>query len=101
MVGSQKKFVVHQILGIVGSQIQAKRVFNIASIYTNLRRSRLGTKNLEMFINICKNWPKDARVGGFLSMPKFMEVEEILMDKNEKVIASLGLLEVDEGQNKV
>jgi hypothetical protein len=30
-----------------------------------------------------------------------MEVEETLMDKNEKVIASLGLLEVDEGQNKV
>ncbi len=101
MVGSRKEFVVHQILGIVGSQIEAEKVFNIASIYTNLRHSRLGTKNLEMFISIYKNWPKDARVGGFLSMPKFMEVEEILMDKNEKVIASLGLLEVDEGQNKV
>jgi hypothetical protein len=30
-----------------------------------------------------------------------MEMEETLMDENEKVITSLGLLEVDEGQNKV
>jgi hypothetical protein len=30
-----------------------------------------------------------------------MEMEKTLMDDNEKVIASLGLLEVDEGQNKV
>jgi hypothetical protein len=30
-----------------------------------------------------------------------METEETLMDKNEEVIASLDLLEVDEGQNKV
>jgi hypothetical protein len=44
---------------------------------------------------------KYARVEGSLSMQKFMEMKETLMDKNEKVIASLGLLEVDEGQNKV
>jgi hypothetical protein len=48
-----------------------------------------------------KNWPQDARVGGFLSMQKFMEMEETIMDDNEEVIASLDLLEVDEGQNKV
>jgi hypothetical protein len=34
-------------------------------------------------------------------MQKFMEMKETLMDDNEEVIASLGLLEVDEGQNKV
>jgi hypothetical protein len=34
-------------------------------------------------------------------MQKFMEMEETLMDNNEEVIASLGLFEVDEGQNKV
>jgi hypothetical protein len=54
-----------------------------------------------MIVNIYKNWPKDARVGGSLSMKKFMEMEETLMYENEEVIASLGLLEVDEGQNKV
>jgi hypothetical protein len=29
-------------------------------------------------------------------MEKFMETEEILMDENEDVIVSLGLLELDE-----
>jgi hypothetical protein len=28
---------------------------------------------------------------------KFMEMEETLMDENEEVIASLGLLDIDEG----
>ncbi len=98
---SYVEFVVHKILGIVGSQIEAKRVFNIVGIYMNLRCFRLGMENFEMLINIYKNWPKDARVGGSLSMQKFMEIEETLMDENEKVIASLGLLEVDEVQNKV
>jgi hypothetical protein len=49
-----------------------------------------------MLINIYKNWPDDAYVGGSLSMEKFMEMEEILMDENKDVIASLGLLELDE-----
>jgi hypothetical protein len=58
-------------------------------------------KNLEMFISIYKNWPENVRVGGSLSMQKFMEMEETLMDNNEEVIESLSLLEVDENQNKV
>jgi hypothetical protein len=94
-------FVACQILRIVGLQIEVERVFNIASICMNLHHSRLGTKNLEMLINIYKNLLEYARVGGSLSMQKFMEMKETLMDENEKVIASLGLLEVDEGQNKV
>jgi hypothetical protein len=94
-------FLVRQILGIVGSQIEVERVFSIASICTNLHHSRLGTESIEMLISIYKNIPKDVRVGGSLSMHKFMEMEEILMDENEEVIASLGLLEVEEGQNKV
>jgi len=98
---SYVEFVARQILGIVGSQIEANRVFNIVGICMNLCCSRLGTENLEMFISIYKNWPEDARVGGFLSMQKFMEIKETLMGENEEVIASLGLLEADERQNKV
>ncbi len=30
-------------------------------------------------------------------MDKFMEMEETLMDENEEVVASLGLLDIDEG----
>ncbi len=82
-------------------QIEAERLVNIAGICTNLHHSRLGMENLEMIISIYKNLHEDAKVGGFLSMQKFMEMEEALMDNNEEVIASLCLLEVDEGQNKV
>ncbi len=72
-------------------------MFNIANICTNLLRSWLGMDNLEMLINIHKNWPNDAHVGGSSSMDKFMEMEETLMDENEEVIASLGLLDINEG----
>jgi len=58
-------------------------------------------KNLEMLININKNWLENGRVGGFLSMQKFIVMEKTLMDNNEEVIESLGPLEVDENQNKV
>ncbi len=39
----------------------------------NLHYSRLGMENLEMIINIYKNFLEDVRVGGSLSMQKFME----------------------------
>jgi hypothetical protein len=41
--------------------------FSITCVYKNLCCSRLGMENLEMLINIYKNWPKDARVRGSLS----------------------------------
>jgi hypothetical protein len=53
--------------------------------------------NLEMLINIYKNWFDDVRVGGSSSIDKFMEMEETLMDENEEVIASFRLLDIDEG----
>jgi hypothetical protein len=37
-----------------------------------LQRSWLGMDNLEMLINIYKNWPDDVHVGGSSSMDKFM-----------------------------
>jgi hypothetical protein len=54
-----------------------------------------------MLINIYKNWPNDAHVGGSPSMKKFIEMEEILMDENEDVIVSLRLLELDETNTRV
>jgi len=53
--------------------------------------------NLEMLINIYKNWFDDVCVGGSSSIDKFMEMEETLMDENEEVIASFRLLDIDEG----
>jgi hypothetical protein len=77
---SYVEFVARQILGIVGSWIEAEKLFSIVIICMNLCYSKLGTENLEMFINIYKNWPANARFGGSLSMQKFIEMEETLME---------------------
>jgi hypothetical protein len=92
-------FIAQQVLGIVGSQMEVKRIFNIVNICTNLRHSQLGTDNFEKLIIIYKNlhsgahvgsspsMDKDEHVGGLPSMEKFMEMKENLMDENEDVIA--------------
>ncbi len=55
----------------------------------------------EMLINIYKNWLDDIDVGGFPSMEKYMKMEKTLKDEIGYVIASLGLLELDESNNRV
>jgi len=47
-------FVAWQILGIVGSQIEAEKVFKIVSICINTRQFRLGIIFLEMLVSIYK-----------------------------------------------
>jgi hypothetical protein len=84
-------FVAQQILGIVGSQIEVEFFFNIATICMNLPQSWFGMDNLEMLINIYKNWPNDVHVGDAPYIKKFMEMEETLMNENDDVIRSLGL----------
>ncbi len=62
----------------------------------------LGMDNLEMLINIYKNWPSDDYVGDCSSsMDKFMEMEEALMNENEDVIASFEFQDMDESNYKV
>jgi hypothetical protein len=56
-------FLAYQILGIIGSQIETKRIFSLASILTNLRRYRLQLENLENLIFVSKNWPPDLKDG--------------------------------------
>ncbi len=48
-------FLAQQILRIVGSQIETERIFSLAGIFTNLRRCRLQTENLEKLIFVNKN----------------------------------------------
>jgi hypothetical protein len=50
-------FVNWQILGIVRFQNEAKNVFNIVSIRTNLKHSHLSKDNLEILISIYKKSP--------------------------------------------
>ncbi len=93
------------MLRIVGSRIDVG-VFNIGSICTNLKCCWLGEDKFE---SIYKNWPNDARLGGFPSVNKdehvngltLIEMEETLMDKNGHVIASLKLLDLKHGNNRL
>jgi hypothetical protein len=56
-------FLAGQILGVVGSQIETKRIFSLVGIRTNLRRCRWQTKNLEKLTFVNKNWPNDLKIG--------------------------------------
>ncbi len=42
-------FLAQQILGIVGSQIETKRIFTLTRIFTNLKRCRLQLEKLTKF----------------------------------------------------
>jgi hypothetical protein len=59
----------------------------------------LGIGNLEMLINIYKNWLNDACVA-FASMGQFMEMEEGLMEENEDLIKKVGFWRWSEVDSK-
>ncbi len=48
-------FCARQILGIVESQIETKRIFSLARILTSFRRGRLQSENLYKLIFVNKN----------------------------------------------
>ncbi len=87
-------FLACQVLGKVESQIQTKQFFNIACIITTLRRSRLGSKNLECLVMITKNWPNHVHEGCVgdidYSMTNFLIREKDLIDENEVMIKEEG-----------
>jgi hypothetical protein len=47
-------FLIHQILGIVRSQIKTERIFSLVGILTNIRKCNLQSKNLENLIFVSK-----------------------------------------------
>jgi hypothetical protein len=55
--------LARQILNIVESQIEPKRLLSLVDILTNLKRCHLQTDNLKKLIFVNKNWPNDLRVG--------------------------------------
>jgi hypothetical protein len=57
------RFLVQQILGIIGLQIKIEWIFSLVGILTNFRRCHLQTENLEKLIFVNKNWPNDPKIG--------------------------------------
>ncbi len=56
-------FCAKQILGIVGSQIETKKILSLAEILTSLRKCCLQSENLDKLIFVSKNWANDPRIG--------------------------------------
>jgi len=53
-----------------------------------------------MFISIYKNWPNDAHVEGLASMEQFMDMKA-LIKQNEGLIDQVGLLDIEENDNRL
>jgi hypothetical protein len=83
------------MLGVVGSQIEIKRIFSLARIFTNLRRCHLQIEILKKLIFINKNWPNDARIH-YKSPSNLVEFFERDVDLDEKLEEFEGEFERDE-----
>jgi hypothetical protein len=56
-------FLAHQILRILGSQIETQKIFSFNMyIFTNLRRCHLQLDTLEKLFFVNKNWPNDSKI---------------------------------------
>jgi hypothetical protein len=53
------RYLVHQILGIIGDQIKAKQIFYSVGILIGLYRCQLGALNLNKLVLISQNLPSD------------------------------------------
>jgi hypothetical protein len=58
---SNLTYLAQQVMGIVGSQIETKRIFNMVGVITSLKRCQLGIENLDKLVTIMKNWPNDPK----------------------------------------
>ncbi len=56
-------FLIHQILGIIESQIEMKRCFSLVGTLTILTRCNLELNNLNNLIFMRKYWPNYLKVG--------------------------------------
>jgi len=56
-------FLAYQILSIVGSQIETKRIFSLTWIFINIKTCIFQLDNLDTLIFLNKNWPNDHRIG--------------------------------------
>ncbi len=55
-------FLVQQIFGVVGSQIEIEGIFSLPKIFINLRKCCLHTENLEKLIFVNKTWLNDSKI---------------------------------------
>lgn len=79
-------FLAHQILSIVRSQVEMKRIFSLIGILTTFFKSHLQMTNLEKLIFVNKNWLTDPRVAckWASNLVKFIKKDLELEDELEQ-----------------
>ncbi len=85
-------------MGIVGSQIEIERIFNMAKVITSLKHCWLAIENMDKLVIIMKKWLDDLRfrcTNGPKSFEKFLNSKDIVVVKNENLIANFNLFEKD------
>jgi hypothetical protein len=85
-------------MGIVGSQIETKRIFSTSRVITCLKCCQFGIKNMDKLILLMKNWLDDLSfkcTSGPKSFEKNLNYENNMISENEKLIVDFNLFEED------
>jgi hypothetical protein len=92
-------FVARKILGILGSQIETKRIFSIVGMLTNLRCCRLGVNNLNKLVMVLKNWSGDAKANcpwKWDSITGFFKEKMSIIEDNDMLLDAIGYFNINE-----
>ncbi len=88
-------FFGKQILTIPGSYIKTKRISSMSIVLTSLCCCKFGFTNLDAFVMVYKNWPKDAQVGCHFAkkdVREFFTSRTNLLEAHEKELTNLATL---------
>jgi hypothetical protein len=77
-------FVVQQFLGVLGSQIEIDRIFNIIGVLTNFWCCKLGIDNLDKLVMIVKNSWANARI--YWPWDEFLMEDASIIDENDTML---------------
>ncbi len=88
-------FCARQILGIVGCQIETKKISSLAGILTSLKKCRLQSKNLDKLIFVNKNWLNDPKIS-CKSLSTLVDLIETNLNLKEEFEKFEGAFERDE-----
>ncbi len=87
-------FLACQFMGIVGSHIKIEKVFSMAMVIISFFKCQFGIDNLDIWVLIMKNWPNQdptsrySNASQFKSIKEYLEIENCLVEENEKMITN-------------
>jgi len=81
-------FLAKQVFGIVGSQIEIEKMFNLIGVLTALKRCHLQVQNLDQIITIINNWLDDPcqNCTPNANLKIYLKVEIILVEEEYELI---------------